>query len=50
LSFFITRSTPTASIALNMMSGHISRVDISKKVIILKNRLLKLLMGTDHSR
>jgi len=35
LSSFITISTPTASIELNKISGHISKVEISKKVIML---------------
>lgn len=49
LSFCMTMSTPTASMALNIMSGHISRVDISKKVIMLNAKLLKLLIGVLHS-
>jgi len=35
LSYFMTMSSPTASMALNRISGHISKVEISKNVIML---------------
>ena len=38
--YFILLSIPTLSMALNMLSGHISSVEISKNVIILYNTLL----------